>query len=358
MWIVSFENDVSGLEAWCKAREKQILHVLRDIFVLSSHNNLGDAFPVEKVIDLVHNHLQIDNERVVKLTEENIMLRAECEQARHSVSTEIERVRTELSQRGRMERDQWQVRFDQKDKRIEELMSEMALREAKHNDQLLVCTNLQTQFQERTGAFIETYMSGGSHAKGKMAEESYEVLLNNLFPLAEIENCAKSASSCDLLLKLRENKILFEVKNYKANVPSKEVEKFKRDLVTRQCHGIMCSVSSGIARKKAFEIEVVDEQWVAIYLPHNQHGQASVELAVEFLLETEFRGLLSVDQKEKSMSKGFHIDEVKMQQLNVFLDKLIARDSELIKQMNQMTKTLQENAAMEIKNFVKTSLCA
>jgi hypothetical protein len=48
--------------------------------------------------------------------------------------------------------------------------------------------------------------------------------------------------------------ILFEVKDFKVNVPITDIDKFIRDVNETNISGIMLSISSGISNKKNFQI--------------------------------------------------------------------------------------------------------
>ena len=91
----------------------------------------------------------------------------------------------------------------------------------------------------------------GASEKGKMGENLIERIVEDYFPDCEITNTTSQAHQSDYNLFLNGTSILLEVKAYQKNVPTKEVEKFYKDL---QGHsnaqaGILISLSSGISKK-------------------------------------------------------------------------------------------------------------
>lgn len=141
---------------------------------------------------------------------------------------------------------------------------------------------IREDHRTQIGQYMERYMTGSSASKGRLAEDSYETLLNELFPETEIKRVSNEARCCDLEMIFEDSSILFEIKNYKQNVPSTQVQKFHRDLKLKKCHGIMVSCESGIALKGPFQIDFLGD-YIALYLPKHQFDASTIILAVNVI---------------------------------------------------------------------------
>ena len=136
-------------------------------------------------------------------------------------------------------------------------------------------------------------IKGTSSRKGKLGESLAENTLLKKYPDWRIENTSSNPHESDLFAySERYGKILYELKFYKSNVPSKEVDKFKRDIENTNCkYGIFVSHTSGICNKRMIEYERY-ENHILVYVSCaglNGHG---IELATEFLLSMIDSGCL------------------------------------------------------------------
>jgi hypothetical protein len=101
-----------------------------------------------------------------------------------------------------------------------------------------------------------------SSEKGKQGEKEFAALAADYFPWgASLINTSKTPHSADLKGKIRSCDVLFEVKMYSNDVPSKEVEKFERDLSENSNipFGVMISLTSSIANKK--DLPYITSKW-------------------------------------------------------------------------------------------------
>ena len=100
-------------------------------------------------------------------------------------------------------------------------------------------------------------------SKGQIGEQLVKNLLSEIYPNEEIFDVSKSPHNCDIEIS-RENKqkIKFEVKYHKEVVGGKEITKFMEDIIRtgdEDCSGIMISLTSNIAHKSDFHIDVLEE---------------------------------------------------------------------------------------------------
>ena len=128
-------------------------------------------------------------------------------------------------------------------------------------------------------------LQDNSCLKGKVGEVKMNSTLNMLFPKCEIEDTHKQPNRGDFVLtNENEKKILIDNKDYNQNIPKKEIEKFKRDMiVNNDIHaGILASNKTGVARRSDFEIEIINNKPV-IYLHNTNKNNNKIKIAADFL---------------------------------------------------------------------------
>ena len=162
------------------------------------------------------------------------------------------------------------------------------------------------KFQESIDQFRGS--SKNASSKGKIGEKNIERQIEWYFPECEITDTRSEAEQADYHLTIEDTLMLLEVKTYSKNVPSKEVDKFVRDLTTKT-HikaGIMISSSSGIVKKQKFSYEILASEngpKLAVYVPHaidNVSGNCvSVVWAILFVLR-----VMQFQNKKQNSSLG------------------------------------------------------
>ena len=124
-----------------------------------------------------------------------------------------------------------------------------------------------------------------SSLKGQIGESKVFNTLTMLFPKNEIEDTHSTPNRGDFIIHLNnDKKILIDNKDYKNNVPKKEIDKFYQDIETNvDVHGgILMSNTSGIAKKEDFGIEIVAGKPV-IYLYHTNNNDSKIKSAVDMI---------------------------------------------------------------------------
>ena len=123
-----------------------------------------------------------------------------------------------------------------------------------------------------------------SSLKGSLSESNIAVILRELYPSSDIKNCSKITASGDFML-IREGceRILIENKSYSNNVPSDEVNKFLRDIQSQKCHGLFLSQNSGIVGKNNFAINIIDNQYVVVYIHNACYDKHLIRAAVDIV---------------------------------------------------------------------------
>lgn len=157
-------------------------------------------------------------------------------------------------------------------------LSSMAVHVKGMEDKLgVVATDLQDHTQ--------LYTNQGSCSKGKEAEKRYEYLLNVAFPEHEVSNVSGTPESMDLLLSKDDKPpIMIDVKFYQSvNVTKVAREKFLRDIQENKRHGILISSERGIANRKSFSWEMVENKYIALYLCKVQFNMDIVRAGVDLI---------------------------------------------------------------------------
>ena len=122
-----------------------------------------------------------------------------------------------------------------------------------------------------------------SSSKGKISETMLSHVLNQMYPMGDIQSVGTTKETGDFMMK-RDNKptILFENKNYDRNVGQEEVQKFLRDVDTQQCAGILLAQHYGIANKSNYEIHLYQGQ-VCVYLHQVNYSPEKIKIAVDII---------------------------------------------------------------------------
>lgn len=133
---------------------------------------------------------------------------------------------------------------------------------------------------------IQTLL-GVSANKGNISEN---IIIDNIckyFPNAEITPICYENGRGDISLLIKDITIMIEVKNYKLNVPTKEVDKFHRDLMNNNYNSaILISCNSGITKcKNKFSYELIGSKF-AVYICNGGNDGLPVVWSILFILSS------------------------------------------------------------------------
>ena len=123
----------------------------------------------------------------------------------------------------------------------------------------------------------------GSSKKGATAEN---ILLKNLtetFPDAEVIDVHHEKNAGDIhIIKDNKPKILIDSKHFDTTVPKKDLDKFYADIQLQNCSGILCNAFGGIANRKDFSIDFVDNN-ILIFIHNHKFDNSLFTLAVNII---------------------------------------------------------------------------
>lgn len=176
--------------------------------------------------------------------------------------------------------------------------------------------------------------------RGKEAEKSiYSWLVSN-FPKAggfEIINNSSTIKSCDLLLKYKDITILIEVKDYKTNIPKKEIEKFNRDInVNNPTMALFISMNTPIT-SIGNDIVFKKNEWkdtLCGFIPSlNNMSYVILRQIILFMIEhSQF-----MEKKDtKDISTFCELINGKLKQLNMVIENLRDLNMDFTKKIQQI----------------------
>ena len=175
--------------------------------------------------------------------------------------------------------------------------------------------------------------------KGAQSENRIENILNNIFKDGEITNMSSVSHSGDFHLK-RSNKetIMIENKDYKANVTYDNVTKFQNDCTDLDMHGIMLSHNSGIASKRDWSLEIINNK-ILIYLIDVDYDPCKILSAVSLIdnIASQLNSIIKVDN-----NTNINIDQDTMVEINDELTNFITNKEEIYKVLAINDKRLRE----------------
>ena len=188
--------------------------------------------------------------------------------------------------------------------------------------------------------FLNKYKSNVTY-KGQYSENMLQGVLNKMFPSMEIVNTTGLKASGDFIMK-RDNLpyILFENKNYEANVNLEEIKKFLRDVNEQRCNGILMSQNSGIVCKPDFFIEIHDGR-VLVYLHNVEYSNEKIKVAVNIIDH------LSSKLGEMDVKDGNNIDKDILDNINTQYQTFLNQRAFIV----ETCKTFHKNVISQIDNL-------
>lgn len=141
-----------------------------------------------------------------------------------------------------------------------------------------------------------------SSVKGDEGERSADAVILNNFPYIKMKDTSADAKGGDRRLTIEDSDIMLEFKHYKNTVPTKEIDKFVRDLKDSNCTiGIFCSIASAIAKKpKNISFEKCGSS-VSVYIPFSGETHTKL-LAIISWAEWYIRSKVHLLESKENMT--------------------------------------------------------
>lgn len=195
-------------------------------------------------------------------------------------------------------------------------------------------------------------IKNNSSRKGKLGESLAMNSLKKKYPDWKIENTTGTAHESDIFA-YSENygKILYEIKTYSSNVPTKEIQKFKDDMVTTNSkYGIFVSQTSGIVGKKLIDYEIINNS-ILVYISCaglNGHG---IEIGTEFLLSLIDSGYL--DKRHLIINEDIRGVLYKINESMFELNECINNFSRIKMQIDEHRNIMNRSIDMMHRNVIE-----
>ena len=166
-----------------------------------------------------------------------------------------------------------------------------------------------------------------------------------MYKSSEIIRKSKESKTGDMILKrVNMEPILFEVKDFKLNVPIIDIDKFIRDVNECNMSGIMLSISSGVANKHNYQIDITKDNNICIYIHNVEYDIEKIRLAVDIID--------NLGSKLKGNNKNITITTEIIEQINNdYQTFLLKRDLTLNHIKESTKKTIQYIEELELKNL-------
>ena len=193
-------------------------------------------------------------------------------------------------------------------------------------------------------SYLEKYKN--STYKGSMAENKIETIINTVYPSAEVKRTSSEEKSGDFIMS-RENQvpILFEIKDYNRNIPSEEVNKFIRDVKEKDMCGVFISISTGISKKRNFQIDISDNNNIMVYIHNMNYESDKIKLCVD-IIDNLYVKLKLNNKNDISISSEL------LNEINKEYSTFITKRTNLIEQIKENNKkTIQIIEEFEIKTL-------
>ena len=194
---------------------------------------------------------------------------------------------------------------------------------------------LHEKIDEKISIHFDKY--NNSSQKGYLGETHLYNILLKLFPTAEIKNATKLSKQGDFILNRKEKPLLLiENKDYKDNIPKSEIEKFLRDCIECDSHGVFISQKSGIVNKDNYQIDLHNGK-ILMYIHKMDYDENKLFLAIN-TIDLIFDKLSSLDNKSI-----INIDTKKLHNINQEYQKFIISKDKLITDIKDFSKKAIDN---------------
>lgn len=165
----------------------------------------------------------------------------------------------------------------------------------------------QVRLHDELGEFLGKYKASSN--KGKFGEQRLNQVLTELYSDAEIINTSGIKASGDFSLKRSDKPtIMFENKEYDANVPKEEIQKFIRDIENLNTSGVLISQNSGIAYKHNFQIEI-NKGNVLVYIHNCGYSSDKIKTAVD-IIDNLFKQIQHIGMDDDNIISSETLDYI------------------------------------------------
>ena len=212
------------------------------------------------------------------------------------------------------------------------------------NREIISCQN------DTLNIFLKRFEN--SSKKGKISENLINNVLSEVYPLAEIEDVGKTKESGDIMFSRKNKpKILIENKDWTRPIVNAEVVKFVRDVEIQKCHGLFLSQNVGICSKDNYEINILENNLVVVYIHNVNYDPEKIRVGVD-IIDNISEILKEIDVLEINQSTEYSISKELTQYINAEYQNYLLHREKTIK----MAKDFVANLIKHEEEFNFTSL--
>lgn len=174
-----------------------------------------------------------------------------------------------------------------------------------------------------------------SSERGKQGEKEFEDLVKEYVLWPQLVNMSKTSHGTDRGCRIRNCNTLFEIKNYTNDVPSKEVEKFERDMAENSDTplGVFISLNTNIVSKKSGNFLLMNwtsKNQLLLYInSFYTHSPEDVLTFIDMCADIAWM-VFDTTRKSPQESEGTLQLQTRIEQIKVFVEKEIKRASEFL----------------------------
>jgi len=178
-----------------------------------------------------------------------------------------------------------------------------------------------------------------SSEKGKQGEQEFEDIVKQYVSWPPLVNMSKTSHGTDRSCRIRKCDTLFEIKNYSSEVPSKEVEKFQRDMEEKQDYpmGVFISMNTGIVGKKSgnfITVEWTSKSQLLLYVNSFYHHSSQDTLAfIDMCADIAWVVYKEAREEPDTCENTIQLQS-KIENIKVYVDNELKRMAEFLRMLN------------------------
>ena len=221
---------------------------------------------------------------------------------------------------------------------------------------ILTChqqTKDTTSSHTETLNLVREHFDRQKNSTNKGADSEDKVLngLYSTFPDCQITKTTGIAKAGDFLIERSNNTpIMIENKDYSRNVPKDEIEKFIRDIDHQGCNGILISQTTGISRKKNYQIDIHNGH-ILVFIHCLNYDFDKIRLAIETIDHLSQALINYSNNKNELKLSSETLKQINKEYLTFITQKNGLSDS-LKKYNRDMTKLINDLEFPELSNML------
>lgn len=216
---------------------------------------------------------------------------------------------------------------------------------------------LQEFYKEREDRIRRDYeKSLVSSERGKQGEQEFEDLVKEYVLWPPLINMSKTSHGTDRGCRIRKCNTLFEIKNYTNDVPSKEVEKFERDMAENSDTplGVFISLRTNITSKKSGNFIVMNwtpKSQLLLYInSFYTHSPEDLLTFIDMCADIAWMVFDAARQSPEESDGSLQLQS-QIEQVKVFIEKELKRTTEFLTSLAHDKKFLLEQITKQNSSY-------